>query len=174
MSVFNANTFIPPACSAPFIRRSDFYATNVRFSREGVPPQTLRARGVKKMGLAYERRVLDVFVAIYGSRFVVSPMIYYTSLEGQQHRAIPDGLLYPHGNLSEVWIIEVKLAHTEMVWDQLIERYLPLIQILHPGARVRTIEVCRSYDPAVPVPHNLIASLHEQSAGGLEVMKWKI
>jgi len=119
----------------------------------------------------YERRVLDVLSAIYGEHFRPSPAIEYVR-RGKRRLAIPDGLLYFDDHLV---VVEVKLAHTELVWDQLIERYRPLVRLLHPHLKVRTVEICRSYDPAVNVPHSLITSLHSGAARpGLEVMQWRI
>lgn len=88
--------------------------------------------------------------------------------------AIPDGVLVlPEWTV----IVEVKLAHTEAVWEQLMERYLPLVKCL-TSAPLRGVEICRSYDPAIPLPgrHTLIDSLHRPPgcAGDLEVMQWRI
>lgn len=173
--VFQADTFlVKPPVRRGATGASPLYATDVRFSRDLAPPQAAR-RGVKRLGLAYERRVLDVFSSIYGGAFLASPVIYYHRL-GERKRAIPDGLLYLD---DMVVIVEVKLAHTEMVWDQLIERYRPLVKILHPTLIVRTVEVCRSYDPAIDIPHTLITSLHRpvekrERSSRLEVMQWRI
>jgi hypothetical protein len=134
------------------------------------PRQTSRARGAKRVGLLYERRVLDVLSAIYGERFRESPVIAYRT-RGRRHLAIPDGILYLN---DAVLILEVKLGHTELVWPQLMDKYRPLVSVLHPDLRVRTVEVCRSYDPAVPIPHSLITSLHTGCVPGLEVLRWRI
>jgi len=134
-------------------------------------PSTPRRRGQKKVGLDYERRVQDVLGAIYGERFLRSPVIRYRQ-NGAARRAIPDGLLYLDDS---VIITEVKLSHTEDVWEQLIERYLPLVEILCPHHRVRAVEICRSYDPArSAIPHTLITSLHHKPHNGLEVLRWRI
>jgi hypothetical protein len=137
------------------------------------PPSPSKARGAKLDGLRYERRVVDVLSAIYGLDFHPSPMIRYR-VGTEWKRAILDGLLFlPQWTV----IIEVKLAHTADVWEQLMGRYLPLVRIL-TGRPVRPVEVCRSYDPStsLPGPHSLITSLHRPALplGGLEVLKWRI
>jgi hypothetical protein len=114
--------------------------------------------------------VSDVLSAIYGSEYRPSPTIQYSRF-GRRHFAIPDGILY--------WrdfaiVVEVKLAHTETVWDQLIEKYRPLVRLLHPTLKVRTVEICRSYDPAISIPHTVITSLHSGCSPGLEVLWWRI
>jgi hypothetical protein len=171
MAVWSPDTFlVRPRAAAPPAGDVRVYATNVRFV-----PRLLaaarRPRGAKKVGLMYERRVLDVLSAIYGEHFKVSPAIEYVR-RGKRRLAIPDGLLYFEDHLV---VVEVKLAHTELVWDQLIERYRPLVRLLHPHLRVRTVEICRSYDPAINIPHSLITSLHSGPAKApLEVMQWRI
>jgi hypothetical protein len=170
MTVFDAATFLArPKAAQPLPPDSHIYAADVRF----VPPllrAARRPRGVRKLGLAYEQRVSDVLSAIYGSQFRPSPTIQY-SRHGRRRFAIPDGILY--------WrdlaiVVEVKLAHTELVWDQLIERYRPLVRLLHPTLKVRTVEICRSYDPAINIPHSRITSLHSGCSPGLEVLLWRI
>ena len=144
--------------------------SNVRWS-DDVPRSNVRARGAKKIGLSYERRVLDVLSAIYGSAFRASPVIRY-DVGRKWKAAIPDGVL----RLGDtILVIEVKLAHTERVWEQLMGRYAPLVRILEPHLRLRTIEVCRSYDPAIslPGPHTLTTSLHKPGTG-LEVLQWRL
>lgn len=177
--MFDAATFLSNEVRAPprlFPPSSSvgFSPEAVCWFRDGVPPLSRAARGAKLAGLKYEQRVADVLSAIYGSAFVRSPMIRYR-LRDSEHRAIPDGILRLDGPSGpSVLIVEVKLAHTEGVWDQL-SRYLALVSSLEPRSRIRTIEVCRSYDPAIvlPGPHSLIDSLHRPKAG-VEVLVWKI
>lgn len=174
--MFDAATFIPSAQRAPLRgRRIVPSFRNVYLTTETPPPPLAAARGQKLAGLKYERRVLDVLSAIYGDGFRQSPVIRYQTPDGRKdHRAIPDGVLVlPYWTV----IVEVKLAHTEVVWEQLMERYLPLVSRL-TDAPLRPVEVCRSYDPAVPLPgsHTLIDSLHRPPArmGELEVIQWRI
>jgi hypothetical protein len=144
----------------------------VRWS-DGIVHPPSRPRGAKRAGLAYEQKVADVLAAIYSTAFTRSPVIRYRS-GSRGFAAIPDGILRLG---DEIFIIEVKLAHTERIWEQLIERYAPLVRILEPQRLVRTIEVCRSFDPAVvvPGPFMRINSLHRRpQTDGLEVLQWKL
>lgn len=173
--VFDAALFFPSAASqrhATVRSTPPSFFNRVRWSERIAPPPSSRARGSKRMGIAYEQRVADVLGAIYGTAFRRSPVISYLN-RGCENLAIPDGVLRLNGF---VYIIEVKLTHTEAVWPQLMDRYLPLVTVLEPRSRIRTVEVCRSYDPGVllPGPHTLIDSLHRQEAVGLEVLQWKI
>jgi hypothetical protein len=138
----------------------------------GVPTAPRRPRGAKLAGLQYERRVLDVLTAIYGGAFREQANIAYWDRRGPR-RAVLDGVLRLG---DEVLIIEVKLAHTARIWEQLVERYVPLVKALEPGATVRGVEICRSYDPHVKLlgPHKKITSLHQAASGGLEVLQWRI
>jgi hypothetical protein len=169
-AVFAPSTFlVTPRPAPPRQNLPDLHISNVRWGVPLMRPLTGK-RGSKRVGLEYERRVHDVMTAIYGTNYVMSPPILYT-LRGHRKMAIPDGIL----RLQDVlWILEVKLGHTERVWEQLMERYVPLVRALEPGRRIRAVEVCRSYDPAVNVPHTLITSLHSGCSPGLEVMQWKI
>jgi hypothetical protein len=119
--------------------------------------------------------VCDVLAAIYAERFTRSPAILYRFAgEARPRRAILDGLLELDDSLV---IVEVKLTHTAEVWNQLMLRYRALVAALAaPRLLLRTVEVCRTYDPAVNVRHTLIESLHKPPAapGGLEVLQWKI
>src|SRR4249919_2744922 len=127
MTVWSADTFlVKPRAAPPSVPDSRVYATHVQLAAAPRLLAAARPRGVKRLGLMYERRVIDVLSAIYGSRFVPSPSILYTR-HGRMHRAIPDGLLYLNG---VAIITEVKLAHTEAVWEQLMERYRPLVRLL--------------------------------------------
>lgn len=148
---------------------------NVRWAdAAGVPSSNAprRPRGAKRAGLQFEQRVADVLTGIYGGAFTRSPAIRYVK-GGRPKLAILDGLLRLR---HEVLIIEVKLAHTERVWEQLMDRYVPLVEALEPGATVRPVEICRSYDPHVRLPgaHTKITSLHASATGALEVLQWKI
>jgi hypothetical protein len=173
--MFDSSVFLPnPASSAPWPNAytpSGFTPRCVRWSTRSAP-SGYRARGIKRLGLAYERRVLDVLSAIYGRAFTPSPVIDYL-VGGRRASAIPDGILRLDAQL---WILEVKLAHTPLVWPQLMERYLPLVCNLEPRVTIRTVEICRSYDPGVLLPgrHTLIDSLHTAHRPGLEVIRWKI
>ena len=171
--MFDPSTFLAPLPEARPLRASSarFAPRDVRWV-DTAPRASRHVKGARREGLRYERRVTDVLSAIYGAAFRGSPVIGYWS-RGKYHHAIPDGILaLPSWTI----IVEVKLAHTEAVWEQLMERYLPLIKCL-TYAPLRTVEVCRSYDPAVPLggPHTVIESLHRPPPRpGLEVLRWRI
>lgn len=169
--IFDAATFLPsPRPLGPsLVTVAPEKYHDVHWDHRPLARKPIRARGAKLAGLRYEQRVADVLAAIYGGHFLRSPRILYR-LGGRLACAIPDGILYLSGTPV---IIEVKLAHTELVWEQLMERYLPLVSRLHAGKYPRAVEVCRSYDPAINVPHSLITSLHKPS-DGLEVLQWRI
>jgi hypothetical protein len=144
--------------------------TNVRWSPPIERSQVRKTVGVKRVGLDYERKVLDVLSAIYGDKFVCAPAIRY-EYRRKSRLAIPDGIL--RLSRENIIIVEVKLSHTLEVWEQLVERYATLVRSLERGATVRTVEVCRYYNPDIPVPHTLTQSLHRPGTG-LEVMQWKL
>jgi len=175
--VFDPQVFATPSNSALGAGRasgSSRHFENVRWTSP-IVRSAARPRGAKRAGLLFERKVIDVLAAIYGTSFTPAPTIQY-SFRGKPKAAILDGLLRivgPEG--PETIIVEVKLAHTERVWDQLMGRYLPLVRALESGRRIRTVEICRSYDPAIvlPGPHTLTTSLHKPGTG-LEVLQWRL
>ena len=73
--VFDPQVFSVPRQKAAISRHATPF-TNVHWDHDFRPP-TPRARGVKKLGLNYERRVLDVLSAIYERAFTPSPVIAY-------------------------------------------------------------------------------------------------
>ena len=173
MTVFAPEVFMPtPALGGGATIRRPSY-TNVYWSAPVQWRTRNRFKGSQKAGLAYEQRVVDVLSAIYSSCFVRSPTIRYKH-RSKPKAAVLDGLLHLG---PETFIIEVKLAHTERVWEQLMVRYKTLVRALCPTQRIRTVEICRSYDPSIALPgaYARIASLHRPaSTAGLEVLQWKI
>ena len=172
LSPFDPRVFAPRTRPARLRDAGLARVTDVAWADVRQPPT--RARGVKRLGLLYEQRVADVLSAIYGTAFVRSPGIRYR-VRGEAAAAIPDGVLRIG---EQIYIIEVKLRHTEVVWEQLMGRYLPLVRALEPQRHPRAVEICRSYDPAVmlPGPHTLVTSLHASRSerSELEVLQWKI
>ena len=173
MNVFNTDVFLPtaPVVRAAEPRRPTY--TDVYWSAPVQWTTRNRYKGSQKLGLAYEQRVVDVLSAIYSSCFVRSPTIRYKH-RSKPKAAVLDGLLHLG---PETFIIEVKLAHTERVWEQLMVRYKTLVKALCPTQRIRTVEICRSYDPSIELPgaYMKIASLHRPAnTAGLEVLQWKI
>jgi len=172
MNVFNADVFLPErplAGARPAVQRPSF--TDVYWSAPVSWKTRNRYKGSQKAGLQYEQRVVDVLTAIYGGCFVRSPTIRY-KYRSKPKAAVLDGLLHLG---PETLIVEVKLSHTERVWEQLMVRYRLLVTKLLPSQRIRTVEICRSYDPSIQLPgeYRRITSLH-RPGHGLEVLQWKI
>ncbi len=145
--------------------------SNVRFGGEA--PHNKGRTFAQREGLRYEQRVHDVLSAIYGINYDAARSILYEDRTGLR-RAIPDGLLRIG---SDLVIVEIKLSHTEKAWWQLYKLYGPLCSALAvPGTRIRYVEICRSYDPAVqfPRPHVLVNSLHKLPDDRVGVLQWKI
>jgi hypothetical protein len=176
--VFDASVFEPreQRRSRPLPLATYSRYTSIHWDEDYKAPAALRVRGVKRLGLQYERRVQDVLSAIYGDAFVPSPAIRYVipAKRSAPWRgvAIPDGILRLG---PRVLIVEIKFAHTERVWGQLMERYLPLVRALEPQRCPLPVEICRTYDPDVTLPgsHTLLESLHQKWTG-LGVIRWKI
>ena len=145
--------------------------TNVRFG--GTPRAPCGHTAAQKLGLAYEQRVIDVLEAIYGDNFRAAPSILYEDRSGTR-MAIPDGILRIDSSLV---VIECKLSHCEKAWWQLTRLYAPLLlRLAVPGTRISTVEVCRTFDPAItfPGPAVLIESLHRIPHHMTGILPWKL
>lgn len=143
--------------------------SNVRFG--GTVPYHGPKRGAKGLGLAYEQKVHDVLLAIYGASYKPHPAMLYDDRTGLR-RAIPDGLLQTAtGHV----LVEVKYTHCELAWWQLNRLYLPLLSHVLRGPIV-AVEICRSYDPEISFPHahELVTSLHKVPVGVTGILVWKL
>lgn len=127
----------------------------------------------QKMGLRFETKVHDVLEAIYDIDYRRSPAVLFEDRSGL-HRAIPDGILKIGDSLV---IVEIKLRHCERAWWQLKRLYEPVLRtMVVPGARVRCVEIVRSYDPDEPFPgaHSVVTSLHKLPEAAVGVLQWTI
>lgn len=137
-----------------------------------------RRRGLsaaQKAGLLYEDKVQRELTES-NSEYIASPTIHFNDDSGAR-TIIPDGLLNLPGR---VIIVEIKSQHMPEAWWQLDQLYRPVIQQRRPLCPVLCLEICRSYDPAMPFPaeFNLFASLGEAimspPAVTLGVLPWRL
>lgn len=100
----------------------------------------------QKQGLRYEAKVQDYLVARFRD-YNPEPRISVLD-DGVARQLRPDGLLiYP----DRVFIFEIKYQHMPEAWWQLEKLYkVALAKKYH--CPISLVEVCRSYDPAMPFP----------------------
>jgi len=78
-------------------------------------------------------------------------------------------------------VVEIKLQHMPEAGWQLNDLYRPVVRVEHDGMPVSCLEICRSYDPAMPfpVPFDLIQSLEKWTSdrkerNGFAVLEWRM
>jgi hypothetical protein len=79
-----------------------------------------------------------------------------------------------------VLIFEIKSQHMPEAWWQLEQLYRPVLRARRPLCPIVCVEVCRSYDPAMPFPaeFRLLSSIDEildnPIVTSLAVLPWKL
>lgn len=100
----------------------------------------------QRAGMRYERKVHEHFAGLWGEAYERSPVFSFFDANGKRF-CIPDGILrIPSG----VIVFEIKFQHMPEAWWQLEQLYKPVVNAVERS--VYLVEVCRSYDPAVPFP----------------------
>ena len=111
-------------------------------------PQTKRQR----LGLKYERKVLEKLGEEFGLAFIPSPWWEYQ--EGTRTAYCQmDGVLVLEES-STLLIVECKYSHTVEAFWQLENVYVPVLKAFLAGSRMQiaTVEVVKWFDPAVRYP----------------------
>lgn len=131
----------------------------------------LQPTRAQQAGLRYELAVHRALLRDF-TTYLPAPWISYT-LHGRRIWCQPDGLLF-NPNDGIITIVEIKLHHTDDAFDQLINRYLPLVQAFFPPRlwRYRICEVCRWYDPhtrTAATPH-MVQTLRDCRTDAFNVM----
>ena len=120
----------------------------------------VRGKGLteaQKNGLRYEAQVQEHLSARFEA-YHPEPTIRVLD-DGVQRELRPDGVLvYP----DRAFIFEIKYSHVPESWWQLEKLYKVALDRLY-HCPISLIEVCRSYDPAVPypVPVLLVSNLED-------------
>jgi len=124
----------------------------------------------QKSGLRYEDHVQRM-LCDWDHGYIASPT--FTFVDDLGRRMIrPDGYLW---GKECIFIFEIKIRHMPEAYWQLMHLYRPALQVRHPRHRVVCVEVCGSYDPAMPFPYPV--DMVELSAladyrGDLGVVVW--
>lgn len=130
--------------------------TSVEFL-DGIPPfvKKRRRRGRKGVGLRYEAKVQRHFLDRFGYEYLPSPWFKYTVADRPRviNYAQPDGLLI-QPQRGTVTIVEIKYNHCAESYFQLVDKYLPLVEILFPKQlwEIPLVEVVKWYDRDTQYP----------------------
>lgn len=148
----------PPAISPTYFKRTvgDLAWAALDFGTQITLPRPKGA--APRLGLKFEALVCKELGKRFGRRFAPACPISFQEIHRGPHSysrpstAIPDGLLLS-GDSRSLCIIEIKLRHSYDAWAQLNRFYLPLLRrIVGTSLVLRTLEICRYYDPGVSLP----------------------
>jgi len=75
-------------------------------------------------------------------------------------------------------IFEIKLQHMPEAWWQLRKLYQPVVEEYYKPRAISVVEVCRSFDPAIPLPEDIeliddIQGFIAAAAGNFGVLRWR-
>jgi len=147
----------PPVISPTYFKRT---VSNVAWASIdfGAAIQMPRPKGAAaRAGLRFERDVFSKLSKIYKNRLLFGVPLSFQEVHrhaaySRPQTAIPDGFLLSRDGKS-LGILEVKLRHSTDAWFQLNKFYLPLVRRVAGSSLVlRTVEICRYYDPGVKLP----------------------
>jgi hypothetical protein len=119
-----------------------------------------RARGAKAAGRAYEKKAqLALVEQAQTPHTVYLPSPWFRYVEARQLGRLrycqPDGLFFDFsGRKRKIIIVEIKLRHTSEAFEQLYNRYLPIVATYF-GCDLwhfALCEVVRWFDPATAFP----------------------
>lgn len=109
------------------------------------------AKGSRKRGLAFERRVQDELTAIYsGSADVFcNRWISFVDAAGDGI-ASPDCVIIPHDSAKPLVIVECKLTWRRRAKEKLASVYGVLLRQIYPDREQRHAQICRRLTLACP------------------------
>lgn len=153
-SVTNENCDVPapPRFRTPVGRIYDVTLSATQYSR---PASALTAARIA--GLRYEEKVQ--YELFRYSTYLAAPRLNFSDDRGVRH-CIPDGVLV---RLDRVVVFEIKSQHMPEAWWQLRRLYQPVLEASQVARPVQVVEVCRSFDIAMPFPEpvTLIGDVEE-------------
>lgn len=110
----------------------------------------------QRAGLRYEEQVQRELAGLVGPDYQRSPAVSFideTPLGAVRRTCVPDGLLIRE---ALAVVFEIKHRHCVQAWWQLRRIYAPVVAELPFVQRVALVEVCKSFDPGVRLPEEVI------------------
>lgn len=105
----------------------------------------------QKSGLRYEALIQEKIRKEFPG-YLAAPYIHFEDAY-KARTAQPDGILAFDRH---VFIVEIKYQHVPEAWWQLQRLYYPLVCRLWPAREVSLLEICRSFDPHVAFPVEVV------------------
>lgn len=130
----------------------------------------------QRAGIRYERQVHEMLTDAGGVAIRHNPWIEFGELSGSRRRCSPDALWAPKDEPLAL-VIEVKSQHMPEAWWQLRRLYQPVVERLWPARQLEVLEICKSFDPAMPFPEKVVQVSNVHEALGLHgkfgVLQWR-
>jgi hypothetical protein len=110
-----------------------------------------KRKGKRGQGIRYEQMVHKHFVETY-PLYLESPWLRYADEQGW-HWCQPDAV-YIDVMRGVLTIVEVKYQHTIEAWWQLVDLYMPVLEVAFPKKlwKYQLLEVVRWYNPDIRWP----------------------
>jgi hypothetical protein len=128
----------------------------------------------QRAGMRYERKVHEYLGRVLDNYRPSQAFRFFDAGRGVRF-CVPDGVVL---NPSRTFIFEFKFQHMPEAWWQLRQLYEPVLRSFNRDAETYVVEVCRSFDPAVPFPEpvRLVDDLMEyinRPFKEFAVLRWK-
>lgn len=123
----------------------------VTFSVSNEFTRQLGNTAARENGLRYESQAHEHLQSVLGAGYLAVEL-HVRDAKGRRE-LIPDGVFF-HPN--HVVIFEVKSQHMPEAWWQLRKLYQPALRFKLPKRPVYVVEVCKSFDPAMPFPEEIV------------------
>lgn len=120
----------------------DLKEAHLLSERPSFIPQA-KYRGVKAIGIGFERKVAKYLKAVAGDRAIHNPWFRFVDANGEGWCS-PDVVMLPAGDEPLV-IFECKLTSVPKVATKLVGLYLPVVKSVWPDAKdYRLVQVCQN------------------------------
>lgn len=153
-----ASSFLSPGTSVPVevpppqgFRDLAYPLRDVSFA---ISSEFVRLQGntaARENGLRYESQAHEHLRSVLGAGYLAVELLVRDA-KGRRD-LIPDGVFFHPLHLV---IFEVKSQHMPEAWWQLRKLYQPCLQFKLPKRPIYVIEVCKSFDPAMPFPEPVV------------------
>jgi hypothetical protein len=154
----------------------------------GSCPQPAKGPAVspgRRAGIRYQNKVIGHLSSLgtrLGGSLVPSPWFCYIDSGLKPRWCQPDFLIFseaedPKGQREHVLIIgEIKRVFHSDAWWQLERIYRPVVAAAFPTKQCISLCVCRSFDPAIPIPDppHFISNVREAKAREFNVLVERI
>lgn len=140
------------------------FASGVRRAEltAGPPIPRRGTTAAHRRGQSYERRALSHLRREIPEGLLLGPWISFDDFHGSSRLCQPDAV-WLAGEAGEAGprpvavIFEVKYWHSRAAWHQLRCLYQPVLRrLVPPVTAIEVVEVTRWFDPAVPLPEEMV------------------